>query len=137
MQVNVCSKQHVGPTELYIVHWLVPHYPNIMLCLNNLFCNVRWLWKTRCRLTYSKFHPKPTNNVGYWNCAIGRLKLKFWNSEHLITDVINDARTKGRTQSICNTGINQVQQSDFIYSKSIIIRNSYKSACISGLQNFH
>ena len=81
-------------------------------------------------------YPTPFNllwpkvlDIGSWNCAIGRLKLKFWNSEHLITDVINDARTKGRTQSVCNTEINQVQQSDFIYSKSItIIRNSYKSA---------
>ena len=54
-------------------------------------------------------HQTPFNlglakSVGYWNWAIGRLKLKFWNIEHSITDVINDDTSiKGRTQSVCNT----------------------------------
>jgi hypothetical protein len=103
---------------------LVQHYPisllgTLLICLNNWFCNVGWLWKTSGWLL-PNVHPTPfnlsclTKSIGYWNCAIGRLKLRFWNSEHLITDVINDACAKGRTQTVWNTGTDQVQQSDFI-----------------------
>jgi hypothetical protein len=127
------------PNTLVNVRFKTTYWSNIiqtfLICLRNLFCNVGWLWKTSGWLL-PNVHSTPfnlsclTKSIGYWNCAIGRLKLRFWNSEHLITDVSNDACAKGRTQTVWNTGTDQVQpkwfhlqQGDYMNT----MRNFYKS----------
>jgi hypothetical protein len=54
-----------------------------------------------------------------------------------VTDVINDACAKGRTRSVCNTGTDQVQQSDFIQYVDYNNKEFLHWERNSGLQNFH